>query len=122
MGAEENDKMSFLTFLEIMTKLEYIKDVSKDREALNTIWSLLQVQGEEGMSQRNLLVLLLSIENIFLEWMTTYPVPNKIIRAFGYFVGPDFYVEDAHEVSKIHSFFYALYLNKNSFYNRGSNI
>ena len=60
---------------------------------------------EEGVSQRNLLVMLLSIENIFLDWMTTYPMQNKTIKAFGYFIGSDYYVEDLMEVSKIHSYF-----------------
>ncbi len=63
-------------------------------------------------------MLILAIENIFFEWMTTYPSCKKVIKAFGYFLNKDFYVEDLNEVAKIHSYFQTLYVNKYQPYER----
>jgi len=58
--------------------MNIIKDVS-----LNT---------EASVSQRNLVIFLIALDNIFLDYMKSYPCGNHDKRQFGYFLNEYFYV------------------------------
>ena len=68
---------------------------------------------DAGIYQRNLVVFLQAVENIFLDSMLyKYPCGNKTKKKFGYFVNEFFYLEEEAEVKKIHQLFMKLYLNR----------
>lgn len=58
---------------------------------------------EASVTERNLVVFLQAVENIFLENMIcNYPMANKSPRTHGFIVADIFYVETEADVKKIH--------------------
>ncbi len=97
-----------------MTRLNYIHSLDdEDKVILSSMWMNLtpydnSLSSEGGISQRNFILFISALENIFLDGMISlYPVSYKTEKQFGYFIGDCFYLSSEAEVKRIH-----LYYNK----------
>jgi len=63
------------------------------------------------VSQRNLAIFVMGIENIYLDWMGAYPMAAKQDRYFGYFISQNYFIESAQEALKMFHYFSRLRAN-----------
>lgn len=97
--------------VDILIKLCYvpsnaIEDVVYNN-LLNQMWIILSIKPEDfhepGVSERNILIFLQAVENIFLENMVfTYPINFKTKKLFGSMIDDFFFLDTEDQVLKIH--------------------
>ncbi|CDW82183.1 UNKNOWN [Stylonychia lemnae] len=117
MELEQQDELSFFNLLELMTKCGYIDQFDEElRNQLNSMWmNLIKDQSlntEATITQRNLLIFLMAVDNIFLDSMKLQPYGPQEKRQFGYFLNEYYYVQNEQEVKKMHMHYQRLYLNR----------
>lgn len=72
MGLDHDDDLSFFNLVELMTKIGYIESFEdNEKDLLATLWTTLvqdtSLNCDAAISQRNLVVFLCAVDNIYLE-------------------------------------------------------
>lgn len=110
--------LNFFQMVEVVTKLGYTIEDALDDEGfnnlLNSMWLILSLRPsdyhEPGVTERNLVVFLQAIENIYLDNMIcSYPLVNKDQRAFGFLINEFYYIEKPEDVRRLHLSFLGFY-------------
>ena len=96
---------------EILTALGYVIENPIEDEGynnlLNNMWLILSLNQENyhepGITERNLVVFIQAIENIYLENMIcNYPLVTKEARPIGFMINDLYYIESDSDIKKIH--------------------
>ena len=119
MGLQNSNNLSFFNLIELMTRLNYVINLDdEDLCFLSNIWMNLtpkdsSLGSDGGINQRNLIVFLSALENIFVESMVCqFATGHKIEKQFGYFIAEHFYLNNEAEVKKVHFYFNKFYAQR----------
>lgn len=99
---------------ELLTNLGYVTENPIEDESfnnlLNSMWLILSLNQENyhepGVTERNLLIFIQAIENIYLDNMIcSYPLATKEPRAIGFMINDLYYIESEQDIKRIHMSF-----------------
>lgn len=89
--------------VEVLMKLGYTHksplEDEKYNNLLNLMWHIISISPEDyhepRVTERNLVIFLNAIENINVDYMiNSYPIHNKDVRTYGYFINESYYFEN----------------------------